>query len=408
MSGDDGEGPPVVVAGAGPTGMAAALALHARGVPVRILEADPADRERPGSRAIYVHGSTLRALERNHPGLGTALAEAGLVWPTRRTLWRGKEVFSRTYSNPGGASSIPHFTSLPQVRTEAFLLDALETVEIPIHWNSPVETVQSTRDGVQVKTGDGTEWETSYLIGADGANSTVRSEIGAEFEGDQSSNSFIIADVEEHADGREPARVFHYDHPGLAGRNVLLVPFQGGWRVDIQCKVSDDPDHLASDGVIADLIGTVLGERYSDRVTWVSTYQFLQVTVDRFIDDHRRVLLAGEAAHLFAPFGARGMNSGIADAEAAASAVSVARGAVADAVARVEIERYAARRERAAEWNKEAAGQALAHLQGDGIMINAKKRLAAAVAPYWERAGEWLDDAPYGPRGGPPTAVGQY
>lgn len=398
---------PVIVAGAGPTGMTAALALHARGVPVTILEAEPQDRERPGSRAIYVHGATLRTLEQLHPGLGKRLADEGLVWPTRRTLWRGKEVFSRTYSSPGGSGDLPHFTSLPQVWTEDYMLEALEEAGVAVHWDSPVTSVDSSPDGVRVETED-EEWEASYVVGADGAGSTVRSEIGAEFDGDESKNSFIIADVEEHSDNpRQNERVFHYDHPDVDGRNVLLVPFQGGWRVDIQCRESDDPERLA-DEEINDLVATTLGERYRDRVSWVSTYQFLQVTADTVIDANRRVLLAGEAAHLFAPFGARGMNSGITDANRAASAITVARQATVDETARTEIETYAARREQAAEWNKNAAGQALEYLQGDSPVIKAKKRLAAELADYWERTGEWLDDAPYGPHGSPPVSVGQY
>ena len=401
--------PSVIIAGAGPTGMTAALALHARGVPVTILEADPEERERPGSRAIYVHGATLHTLEQNSPGLGKKLAEEGIVWPTRRTLWRGKQVFERTYSNPGGSGDLPHFTSLPQVWTEDYMLEALEDAGVEVRWDSPVETVESSPDGVYVETEDGDEWEASYVVGADGAGSTVRKEIGAEFDGEESKNSFVIADVEEDPENpRQPERVFHYDHPDVDGRNVLLVPFQGGWRVDIQCKETDDTEYLASDDVISDLVATTLGERYRDRVSWVSTYQFLQVTADRFIDDDRRVLLAGEAAHLFAPFGARGMNSGIADADAAASAITVALQSNVDSVRRAEIEEYGALRERSAAWNKDAAGQALEYLQGDSPVTKAKKRLAAAVSDHWERAGEWLDDAPYGPHGSPPTSVGRY
>ncbi|WP_408960410.1 hypothetical protein [Natrinema sp. 74] len=97
--------------------MTTALASHARGIETAILEAGPEDRDRAGSRAIYVHGSTLRTLERICPGLGTDLVEEGLVWPTRRTLYKGTEVFKRTYDSPGGSGDIPHFTSVPQVVT---------------------------------------------------------------------------------------------------------------------------------------------------------------------------------------------------------------------------------------------------------------------------------------------------
>jgi len=390
--------------------MTTALGLHARGVPVEILEAESEDRDRSGSRAIYVHGSTLRTLERVHPGLGMDLVEEGMVWPTRRTCWRGKEVFSRTYDTPGGHGDIPHFSSIPQVQTEAYMHEALEECGIDIHWDAAVETVETSPDGVHVETADGREWETPYLVGADGGGSTVRDEIGANFEGDQSENSFIIADVDEVEDDPHPSeRLFHYDDPAVGGRNVMLVPFTGGWRLDIQCLPDDDPDELCSDEQMEEFVRTVMGEQYVDKLTWVSSYKFLQVMADTFVDEHRRVLLAGEAAHLLAPFGARGMNSGIADADEAASAVAVAYRARTRGVARDEVELYAARREKAAEYNLNAAGQALEYLQGDDPATVLRKEAAASLADHFEPAGEYLDDAPYGPHDAPPiVSTGNY
>lgn len=399
------ESQPVIVVGAGPVGMAAALALRARGVPARVIEAEPGDRDRAGSRAIYIHGSTLRTLERIHPGLGARLADAGLVWPTRRTFWRGTEVFSRTYPDAGGSEGLPHFTSLPQVRTEALLLEALESAGIAIDWATRVESVESSPQGVAL-TAAGGVYEAAYVIAADGAGSQVRRGIGVSFAGSQSKNFFLIVDAREAPDDRHPpARVFHYGHPGAGGRHVLLVPFEGGWRVDIQGRESDDPEAFTREEYVAELVGRTLGERYSDRIGWVSTYRFKQVVADAFVDEHRRVLLAGEAAHLFAPFGARGMNSGIADADTAASAITVARQARTPAVARAEIERFAAQRRKAAVWNAEAARQALAYLQTGNPLVTLKQRAAAAVANWWEPAGEWLDEAPFGPRSGPPLAA---
>ncbi|SFR63735.1 FAD-dependent monooxygenase [Halogeometricum limi] len=401
---------PVLVAGAGPTGMTTALALHARGVPVTIVEAESEDRDRSGSRAIYVHGTTLRTLERIHPGLGMDLVEEGLVWPTRRTCWRGKEVFSRTYDNPGGSGDVPHFSSIPQVRTEAYMREALDAAGIDIHWDAAVETVETSPDGVRVETADGRTWDVPYLVGADGGGSTVRNEIGANFDGDQSENSFIIADVDEVDEDPLPLeRLFHYDDPSVGGRNVLLVPFTGGWRLDVQCIEGDDPEELCSDEQMREFVTAVMGERYADNVSWVSSYKFLQVMADTFVDEHRRVLLVGEAAHLLAPFGARGMNSGIADADEAASAIAAAYRARVDAVARDEVELYAARREKAAEYNLAAAGQALEYLQGENPATVLRKEAAASLADHFEVAGEYLDDAPYGPHGSPPiVTTGNY
>jgi 3-(3-hydroxy-phenyl)propionate hydroxylase len=392
--------------------MTTALALNARGVPATILEAESEDRDRSGSRAIYVHGTTLHTLERAHPGLGENLVEEGLVWPTRRTCWRGKEVFSRTYDNPGGDGTFPHFTSVPQARTEDYMHEALDEAGIEIHWDCAVETVETSSDGVTVETSDGREWETPYLVGADGGGSTVRDEIGAEFEGDQSENSFIIADVDEidNEDEQWPLeRLFHYDDPRAGGRNVMLVPFTGGWRLDIQCIDGDDPDELVSDEKMQEFVSEIMGEQYADNVSWVSSYKFLQVMADTFIDENRRVLLAGEAAHLLAPFGARGMNSGVADADEAASAIAVAYHAQRNTVARDEVELYAARRERAAEYNLEAAGTALEYLQGENPATVLRKEAAASLADYFEPAGEYLDDAPYGPHDAPPiVTTGNY
>jgi 3-(3-hydroxy-phenyl)propionate hydroxylase len=399
----------VLIAGAGPTGMSTALALDARGVPATILEADPEDRDRSGSRAIYVHGSTLRTLDKVSPGLAGELVDGGLIWPTRRTMWRGKKVFERTYDNPGGSGDIPHFSSIPQETTEEYMLEAIDKAGIDIHWDCAVETVETSDEGVRVETSDGREWDARYLVGADGGGSTVRKEIGASFEGDQSENSFIIADVDEVEEDPWPLeRLFHYDDPQVDGRNVMLVPFTGGWRLDIQCHDDDDPDELIKDDKMREFVCTVMGEQYEENVSWVSSYRFLQVMADTFVDEHRRVLLAGEAAHLLAPFGARGMNSGIADADEAAGAIAAAIGANRP-TARGEIELYAARREAAAEYNLNAAGTALEYLQGDNRITNLRKEAAAVLADYFEPAGEYLDDAPYGPHTAPPiVTTGNY
>lgn len=387
----------MLVVGAGPVGLSAALALRSRGLPVTVLEAAPADRLRPGSRAIYTHGTTLRVLEGLRPGLGRALAGSGLVWPTRRTLWGGREVFARSYPPPP-AESLPPFTSMPQDETERQLVDACRRAGVEFVWNCPVEDVDAEAGGARVTTAAGQEWAAEYLIGADGARSVVRRAVGA-MRGSRSANSFVIVDVAEDPDDPLPVeRVFHYQHPAVGRRHVLLVPFAGGWRVDLQCRSDDDPEVFASDPALRGWVAGVLGERYAGRVTWVSTYRFLQVVAEAFTDPHRRVLLVGEAAHLFAPFGARGMNSGIADAASAGRAVAGALAAGGRDAARAAVDEFAVQRRAAAERNRRAAGAALAHLQARDPLRRATQRVAAALAPRLEAAGEWLDSAPFGPR----------
>lgn len=407
------DGPEAYVVGAGPVGMSTALALDARGVAVEILEAESADRERPGTRADYVHGSTLEILESVHPGLGWGLVDDGLLLPKRGTRWRGRDVYSQTFpvpDDPSALDRLPHSTRIPQTDVEDHMHAALDERDIAIHWDAPVERVDSSEDGVRVEAADGTVREAAYVVGADGGGSQVRKEVGVEMSGSQSVNSFLIIDVEEvPEDPEESALTFHYNHPDVDGRNVLTAPFQGGWRIDVTCRPADDLKEMTSDERVRDIVASTMGERYADRISWVSTYQFKQVTADRFVDEDHRVLLAGDAAHLFAPFGGRGMNSGIHDADAAGSAIASALCAETDAIAEREVENYARLREEAAEWNTHAAGEALEHIYSDDPVVNGRKIAMAELSRVFESAGAWLDRGHFGPLDGPPIpTVGKF
>jgi 3-(3-hydroxy-phenyl)propionate hydroxylase len=388
----------VIVVGAGPVGLATALAIRAIGLPATVLEADEKNRIRPGSRAIFVHRESLEHLDQVRPGLGWELAERGVVWRTKRTLWRGREVYRRTFP-PLPADRLPPFTSLPQVEVERQLIESCYAAGVDVVWDASVNQVTANPDGVTLTTESGETWKADYVIGADGAGSTVRRFAGVSMEGPRSETSFVIVDVAEDPEKPVPSdRVFHYDHPAAGGRHVLLVPFAGGWRVDLQCHIDDDPEEFSSGDGLRSWLSRVLDDGYAERVSWVSTYRFLQVVADSFIDHERRLLLVGEAAHLFAPFGARGMNSGIADGVAAAEAVRAALEARDQEGARGALEGFARDRRQAALHNRQAAGLALAHMQGKSPLVRARRRLAVALAPYSDRAGAWLDAAPYGPR----------
>ena len=399
---------PLIVVGAGPVGMAAALALRARQLPVLVVEAEPAERTRPGSRAIFVHRESLQLLDGFQPGLGHRIAAAGLVWPTRRSTFRGRDVYRRTYP-PLPPGVLPPSTSLPQVETERLLLEACQAAGIGFRWSAPVTDVKVSDHDVAVTLASGEQLHAPYVVGADGARSAVRAALGIPLDGPRSEIPFVIVDVTEDPEDPLPLeRVFNYEHPDVDGRNVLLVPFAGGWRVDLQCREDDDAEAFSSPEGVRRWLAGVLPPRYADRVRWVSTYRFLQAVARDFTDSERRVLLVGEAAHLFAPFGARGMNSGIADAAAAAAAIGAALDAASPAQVRQAIEHFASDRRDAALYNRAAARQALAHMQGRGAVAKLKRRVAAALAPRVERAGRWLDAAPYGPRTGRRGKPGKY
>ncbi|WP_435532616.1 AMP-binding protein [Streptomyces violaceusniger] len=167
---------------------------------------------------------------------------------------------------------------------------------------------------------------------------------------------------------------------------------------DLQCRADDPPESFGTEKAVRRWLPRLVGEDCAHRVLWVSRYHFLRKVAGSFADPSGRVLLAGEAAHLFPPFGARGMNSGIAGAVAAAEAVSAACSEPSRGPAAVA--GYAAARRSAALHNSEAAGAALDHLR-PRPWKRAAQRAAATLAPVVPRCGEWLERAPYGPRGGP-------
>lgn len=387
----------MIVAGAGPAGLSCALALRSRGVAATVVEALPPDSPKPGSRAIYLHGATLRLLERMSPGAGRAIALRGLVWPTKRTCWRGRSVFVRTYA-PAPPDALPPFSSLPQSDVERILVEACISAGVDFVWSAPVTGVEEGATSVRVTDAAGHTHEAAYVIGADGARSAVRAALGVPMQGSRSQHSYVVVDVDEDDANPLPIeRVYHYEHPAAGGRNVLLVPFAGGWRADLQCRASDDPAAFSGERA-APWIAAVLGSSYASRLRWVSTYQFLQTVASAFTGSERRVLLIGEAAHLFPPFGARGLNSGVADADAAAAAVAAAVAARDPAEAAAAIDAFATERQLAARRNLHAAAQALAATDSNDPWRVARRRLAGLAARRSRRAAAWLDSAPYGPR----------
>jgi 3-(3-hydroxy-phenyl)propionate hydroxylase len=397
----------VIVVGAGPVGLTAALAVRATGRPVTVVEAGAANRIRPGSRAIFLHKVTLEVLERIRPGLGWKLVRHGLTWRTKRTFFRGREVFRRTYgAEPAGV--LPAATSLPQVVTEAVLLEACRDARVDFVWKYEVTSAHAGPEGVTLSAAAGLPLTARFVIGADGARSAVRESAGLHLEGPRTSSAFVIVDTAEDPANPLPVeRVFHYEHPNVGFRNVLFVPFAGHWRVDLQCHPGDDPDAYSSDTGVRDWLARVMPAPYANRVTWASTYVFRQAIANRFADATGRLLLAGEAAHVFAPFGARGLNSGVADAFVAAGAIDHALADRPTAGVHSAVQAFAAARRAAATRNRAASSKALRHLEAASRVRRAVRRAAARVASL-PGVGSWMDRAPYGPPLGSADRHGMY
>lgn len=400
-----------IVVGAGPVGLTAALALKVNNISTVVIEANPKDYPRPGSRAIYLHKATLELLEETYQGLGFKLAHNGVIWPVKRTLYKGKEVYVRNYGVTDNQSTtkLPHFTSLHQHEIEKFLFEACVKAGVEFVWDEPVEKLKISSDKAEIITESGEKWEAQYVIGCDGARSVVREQAGLKLEGPRTHDTFLVVDVEEDENHPLPLeRVFHYKHPAVGGRNVLHVPFKGGWRIDLQLLKDDNIHDFTNIEGVKTWLPKVMDPKYAEKITWVSSYRFHQVVADSFTDKHHRVLLAGEAAHLFAPFGARGLNSGVPDALIAVKGIKKALESTCEDDRKQAIHKAANERRIAALWNRDGSTTALNHLQGDSEKMNMKRELAASLSSLVPRLGRWLDEGPYGPKYGPPELTTKY
>ncbi|MFI5776747.1 FAD-dependent oxidoreductase [Nocardia sp. NPDC051570] len=385
---------PCVVVGAGPVGLIAALAARMRGLDVLVVEAEPEGRPRPGSRAIGLWPWTLGRLQQLLPGLGERMGEAGISIPGGDIRYKGKQVFE------GRIPMLPPLltgTSLPQTMIEQIWYDECVRLGVDFHWDAPVADIVTDAEGATLTLGSGEQIRAAYVIAADGARSAVRKGLGIEMSGHTDDLPFIIVDVDDHPDGSTPDMFayFHYNTPELDGRNVMHMPFRGGMRVDLQCKRGDDVDHLASPEGIRAWMPKIVDPWYADHVQWVSTYRFHQVVAETYTDPHRRVLLTGEAAHLFAPFGGgRGLNSGVIDAADAAAAIAAALEADNADAAAAPIDACATDRRAAGLFNRDAAADALRLMRGEDPGSRIKRELARRAAPHFPLAGAWLGAVP--------------
>ncbi|MDP4302835.1 FAD-dependent oxidoreductase [Leptothrix discophora] len=303
---------PVVVVGAGPVGIAAAIELAQQGLPVLLLDDD--DTVSIGSRGLCYAQRTLEILDRQ--GCGQALVDKGVTWNVGRTFLDTEEVFHFDLVAEAGHER-PGMVNLQQYYLEEFLLQrAAELPGIELRWKHKVVGVSPDGAGarLQVETADGVfALDADWLVVADGARSPIRRLLGLEIEGQVFKDRFLIADVVMKADF--PAeRWFWFDPPFHRGQSVLLHrEADNVWRIDFQLGWDADPEEEKNPERVIPRIRQMLGDGCEFELEWVSVYTFQCRRMTRF--RHGRVLFAGDAAHQVSPFGARGANSGIQDVD---------------------------------------------------------------------------------------------
>jgi len=341
---------PVVIVGAGPVGLALAIDLAQRGVPVVVLDDD--DRLSTGSRAICFAKRTLEIFDRL--GCGDRMVAKGVSWNVGKVFLRDELVY-RFDLLPDAGHERPAFINLQQYYVEAALVErAAQLPLVDLRWRNEVVATQPHADHVAltIRTPDGDyRLEAGHVVACDGSRSAVRRHLGLESRGRTFRDRFLIADVRMAVEA--PAeRWFWFDPAFHPNRSVLLHRQPDGvWRIDFQLGWDADPEHEKKPENVVARVKALLAHSPAMRdaeftLEWASVYTFGCMRMDSF--RHGRVLFAGDAAHGVSPFGARGANSGVQDADNLGwKLAAVACGRAPDAL----LDAYAREREAAADEN---------------------------------------------------------
>jgi 3-(3-hydroxy-phenyl)propionate hydroxylase len=301
----------VVVVGAGPVGLSLAIDLAQRGQAVVLL--DDADRIGEGSRAICFSKRSLEYWDRL--GVAGRMVDKGVVWSVGR-IFHGASLLYQFNLLPEQGHKRPAFINLQQFYAEAYLVDRVQEFSaIDLRWRNKVIGLEPRNDHVAltIETPDGSyRIRAEYVVACDGARSSLRQMVGAEFAGQVFEDQFLIADVRMTAEF-PTERWFWFDPPFHAGRSALLHKQPDDiWRIDLQLNPDADPALEKRPEKVRPRIARMLGHEKFE-FEWISLYKFQCRRMDKFI--HGRVIFAGDSAHQVSPFGARGANSGLEDAE---------------------------------------------------------------------------------------------
>jgi len=311
LMGDAPQRHPLVIIGAGPVGLAAAIDARLQGLEVIVFDQD--DSVAVGSRAVCYAKRSLEILDRL--GVGDCVVNKGVSWNVGRTFLREEEVY-RFNLMPDAGHKRPGMINLQQYHLEEALVRRAEALGVDLRWKYKVAGVTPLDSGARIslETPDGAfEVEADWLIVADGARSNVRRQLGLDIEGHVFKDRFLIADVVMKTDF--PAeRWFWFDPPFHPNQSVLLHKQSDNvWRIDFQLGWDADPEEEKRPENILPRVKAMLGDDREFELEWASVYTFQCRRMKQF--RHGHLLFAGDAAHQVSPFGARGANSGFQDAD---------------------------------------------------------------------------------------------
>ena len=312
----------VLIAGAGPVGLTAALMMARHGTPLRIIDVNEGPTTL--SKALVVWRRTLQVLDPALPWQrvleGHIRAERGLFFDS------GKPIAELPFES--GDHGMPAGVFIPQCDTEQLLTEALAEHGVQVERSTKLESFEPGDEGVVCSLSTGETLQTPWLIGCDGAHSTVRHTLDLAFPGETVDQRWLLADIIIDGDAPQGAAVME---GGPQGPVALFPISENRWRV-IASAGERAPGQDYADPTVEDIqrvIDTRSAMNWTIReALWLGQFGVNERQIASYV--HGRVLLAGDAAHVHSPAGGQGMNTGMQHAANLAWKVSlVERGAAA-------------------------------------------------------------------------------
>lgn len=309
---------PVVIVGGGITGLTAACALAQYGIPAVLLDEDnTVGVKGASSRGICYTQKSLEIFERL--GIYGHIAAKGIQWSVGRTFAGNDEVYSFDLRQQSAynLSTQPPFINIQQFYIEAYLVDRIYALgQVELRWQNRVTAFRQDGEAatlaVTTPAGDYT-LRADYVIDATGSHSPFRQWVGASVTAKKGDDRWCIADVrftktppvERHTWIEAPFNENRAVWQHLMGDNV--------WRIDYQMAPDADPAEVSREDVVRERLTRQFGADAGIEIVWVGPYAYRSECVDRM--RHGRVFFMGDSAKVVSPFGARGGNTGIADAD---------------------------------------------------------------------------------------------
>lgn len=309
---------PIVIVGGGITGLTLACALASYGVEAILLDEDnTVGVKGASSRGICYTQKSLEIFQRL--GVYERIAAKGIQWSVGRTFAGNDEVYSFDLKQHAGynLSSQPPFINIQQFYIEAYLVERIrELGHVDLRWLNRVTAFRQDGTGatlsVNTPAGD-YEISADYVIDATGSHSPFRQWVGASVTAKKGDDRWCIADVR------------FTRHPPVERHTWIEAPFNenravwqhlmgdGVWRIDYQMAPDADPAYVSREDVVRERLARQFGPDCGVEIVWVGPYAYRSECVDRM--RHGRVFFMGDSAKVVSPFGARGGNTGIADAD---------------------------------------------------------------------------------------------